>query len=117
PVLALDVQEGTSSGRFFLHLGEAVSGVDERMANRMFSIFPNPADDVLSLQWNAEGREQAEQVSVHDATGRLVMQMDASAISSGSRMNLPVKLLAAGAYQVSLSTKNGRYTRTFIVRH
>ena len=87
------------------------------MANRMFSIFPNPADDVLSLQWNAEGREQAEQVSVHDASGRLVMQMDASAISTGSRINLPVKSLAAGSYQVSLSTNKGRYTRAFVVAH
>jgi hypothetical protein len=117
PVLSLDVQQGTISGRFFLHLGEGVSGVEERMANRMFSIFPNPTDDVLSLQWNAEDREQPEQVSVHDASGRLVMQMDASAISTGSRINLPVKSLAAGSYQVSLSTNKGRYTRAFVVAH
>lgn len=75
------------------------------------------ANEMVSVSLKDNGRELPEQLEVHDATGRLVMRMNTSEMSQGSRISLPVKELANGSYQLTLITAKARYTCAFVVAH
>jgi len=115
--LPLDVQEGLTSGRFFLHLRNASSSLNDAIASQALHLYPNPVSEVLSLGWKQEGRELPELVEIHDATGRLIMRRNASELNTGSTITVSVKDLASGTYQVTLTTNKNRYTRAFVVAH
>jgi hypothetical protein len=97
---------------------ETASSIDERPANRYFSLYPNPANESIAISLNATSRgELPEIVELHDATGRLILRLDAASVNEGGRIIMPVKELANGSYQVSLITGKARYTRPFVVAH
>jgi hypothetical protein len=101
-----------------VRVDESATGIEESASNRYFSLYPNPANESVSISLKSTGRgELPELIEVMDATGRLVLRMDAAGMNEGGRLILPVKELASGSYQVSLITAKGRYTRPFVVAH
>lgn len=70
-------------------------GIDEFDANFVVSIFPNPTQDVLTIQ--ATAFEDVTYI-LTDATGRIVMKD----ILSGELTPLDVSLFEAGTYNLSL---------------
>lgn len=77
-------------------------GVEAINAETDFNIFPNPAQDVLTIQSKTLPTSPL-QVSIVDALGRTVKQ---AFIGSNRTTNLDVSTLNAGIYFVVISTKN-----------
>lgn len=89
----------TVNQRLFVVEGSTLGS--EGFAYNNFSVYPNPADDVLNIQLgsNVSGIVAAE---VYDLNGRLVAQpaLDGNAVS--------VKQLSAGTYLLVLNTVDGK---------
>ena len=73
-------------------------------------IFPNPASTELSIRFE---EPFTGSLSIHDLTGRPVVQQDAS---QSREMRLPVDHLPAGWYAVRLITDKGAQSRSLMIR-
>jgi len=71
-------------------------------------IFPNPATDVLYLQYGADMEEEDLQIELYDWTGRIVLQKNV-AVSPGSTgvLYLSNYRLPAGVYRFNAGSANG----------
>jgi hypothetical protein len=87
------------------------TGVNE-IANNDFTIYPNPANDVLRISTNnIKGNYKIE---LYNISGQLVYNY------TGALQNLeiPTHQLSDGLYAVKLSTANGKvYSRKVVVAH
>jgi len=73
------------------------------------SIFPNPASDVLNVNFNVDANEYT--VSILDLQGRVL------ASESGSQnVTFPVAELASGSYLVTIATENGVHTESVVIK-
>lgn len=78
-------------------------------SNGVFSIFPNPAKEVISIQLKDNLSVTLKSVVIHDLTGRLVLET--------VEFNQPINIekLAVGTYILSVfDTENKSYTQKFI---
>jgi hypothetical protein len=87
---------------------DASSGLGD-IAIENVSIFPNPASDVLNVEFNAEASEYT--VAILDLQGRVL------ASESGSQsVAFPVGDLAAGSYLVTITTELGVHTQNVVIK-
>ena len=77
------------------------SGVYD-LESMVFQVMPNPAKDVLQLQW-PNSMEQVE-IQIFDASGRTMLQR---ALSMQPSWTMDVSAWAAGTYHVQLSSSSG----------
>lgn len=86
-----------------------VIGVQETEGALGFELFPNPAEDAVQLR----GGELAGCiVTLHDATGRVVLTVRASATAT----NLDLRSVAPGLYSVSVEGPTGKGVKNLVVR-
>jgi hypothetical protein len=95
--LAITENGCTDTTSCFTILSTGVAGADAALA---LSVFPNPANDALTVQTNHAGVKQLEIVSL---TGEVVLSYQ----FSGTVTQVSVVTLAAGAYVVKLTTLDG----------
>ena len=84
-------------------------GIDENINNSNVSIFPNPANDLVTF--TAESSTIAE-VQIFDLTGKMIY----SNFSSSSRLEVNTSNYASGTYIVKVITENESATRRLIVQ-
>lgn len=68
-------------------------------------MMPNPASDQAVITFN--GIENAMQVLILDATGRMVYQSQPSKVNGAQGLVIPTANLATGIYQVRIKSKDG----------
>ena len=85
------------------------NGLHESDQPSELMVYPNPARDVVRIQ-RPENLTGAVRLSLYDMQGRLVIEND----FQGTRMQVDVKLLPAGAYQAILNG-NRLMTTTLVV--
>jgi Secretion system C-terminal sorting domain/Domain of unknown function (DUF5122) beta-propeller len=79
-----------------------VTGLDDQESpNQLFFLFPNPAQDVLQIQWSSN--TGSCQILVTDFMGRKVY----SANQAGTFAQLDISTWAMGMYSVELINENG----------
>ena len=77
--------------------------------NGVFSIYPNPAKNVVNIQLKDNLNVTLKSVSVYDLTGKVVLE------TSDVNQPINVEKLAIGTYILSISdTQNKSYTQKFI---
>lgn len=86
----------------------AAAGTDDFVKNN-FSIYPNPATDVLNL--NAISNASINSISITDVNGRTVKQQQIGGVSSAQ---INVNDLTAGVYFVSVNAAEGNGTVKFV---
>ena len=80
----------------------------EQMTSSSFSVYPNPADDVLNIKMGTT-MEEVSGAEIFDISGRLLVE---STVSDGT---VSVKELSTGTYVLLLKTKDGhRYSQKFL---
>jgi len=84
-------------------------GIDENINNSNVSIFPNPANDLVTI--TAESSTVAE-VQIFDLTGKMIY----SNFSLSSRLEVNTSNYASGTYIVKVITENESATRRLIVQ-
>lgn len=82
--------------------------------NAEVKIFPNPVTTNLTLNYNVR-QDGDVNVTIMDATGRVVREMNAISTASGQyNENINVADLAAGAYQLVIAQNGKRIAKRFV---
>lgn len=92
-----------------LHVVEGATLGVNSFNNTVFSIFPNPAKNVVNIQLKANQSVTLKSAFVYDLTGKAVLKID--------DLNQPINVenLASGTYILSISdTDNKNYAQKFI---
>lgn len=87
-------------------------GIGETTGAAGLTVFPNPADDLVTIGWPAATGEVV--VDVLDITGRIVRTTRAGAATG--RMELDVDALAAGDYTVRVRVAGATAVQRLVVR-
>jgi Zn-dependent metalloprotease len=85
---------------------EVSTGVQEQSAVATFNTYPNPASDMVHMQIGMVRNEQV-QLRLFDASGKLVSERNELLDAGSNVIQLPVKDLAAGLYQITLGYDGG----------
>ena len=104
----VDTYNNVTPNQRFLVVEGATLGVNS-FNNGVFSIFPNPAKNVVNIQLKANLDVTLKSVAVYDLTGKIVLQTN--------ELNQPINVekLASGTYILSISdTENRNYAQKFI---
>jgi photosystem II stability/assembly factor-like uncharacterized protein len=72
----------------------------EQYDNTFFSVNPNPATDILTLQFNNASKLEAFDVQITDDAGRIVLQ------NTGTNKQLTISQLPNGIYFLTVKTKD-----------
>lgn len=83
---------------------DACVGIGEtRLAPLRFELFPNPGQDVVSMEFYTVGKTEA-QLQVFDVNGKVLISMPVSCDAGKCKQNLNVSELESGVYFVKLSS-------------
>lgn len=80
-----------------------------------FSISPNPAVDILTIDINLSEKQNLTAV-VYDLSGKKLLNEALGSANGHNRFTLNVSELSSGMYTLSLRSAEGRTNRTFIVK-
>ncbi len=89
------------------------TGIEEKNISINGSLFPNPASQSITIPVKVLSSENAT-LEVMDATGRIVMEKNI-AFSGNQEIKIDVSTLENGVYAISINSKNGRSSNSFIV--
>lgn len=90
-------------------------GVNDVVLANSLKVFPNPAKDIAHLVFNLKSATDV-QISVMDATGRVVNQLAKGMMNAGDqKLDINTANLAAGVYNVIIRTENGSQTERLTV--
>ncbi len=106
----LDTIQGYMIPRIMVSLqldGYMSIGMEENTLANDLSIYPNPANDILTVSYNKQAK--IESIEIIDLTGRLVM----SKLVDENRISLDVSALKAGVYLLR-TTVEGKMSTTKI---
>jgi hypothetical protein len=79
-----------------------------QIANSKFSIYPNPANDIINVKFN-DSLTEIKGIEIYDLTGRLITDQK----TNSSTVN--IKKLAIGTYILMIKDENGnQFTEKFI---
>lgn len=92
---------------------DVVSLSNSNFTKANFSIYPNPTDDVLHINFTENITEKVE-VSIFNLVGRKVAEFKADA--STEKLSLPVQSLSSGVYLVQIQSGTMNLTKKFIKR-
>jgi len=86
----------------------AALSTDEVGKKNSIKIYPNPATERLNIQTE----EKINSITIFDAKGSLIKNIQESGISNGRAIN--VSEFAAGVYLIKVKTKTSEFTKKFI---
>ena len=89
------------------------TGVEETNISINGSLFPNPASQSITIPVKVLSSENAT-IEVMDATGRKVLERNITFIGN-QQIKIDVSSLENGIYAVSINSKDGRTSNSFIV--
>ena len=93
----------------------SLTGVEENSAINGLNIYPNPAQNVLNINFSTEESTDVT-VNIINVNGILVQTTSMDNANAGNRvMTVSTEELAAGIYNLSLVTSSGTETRNFVV--
>ena len=83
-------------------------GVRPEVSDQVLRVYPNPAEDVLTISWE----DEASAITVFDARGKLIASLDG--LPAGQRQyQLNVEAWADGLYTVQLNGEGTRQVQRF----
>jgi hypothetical protein len=88
----------------------AVTELDEKE----FTIFPNPASDVINVAFEAKNTNY--QVLVSDLSGRQVVSTNYSNLAGAQSIAVPVSELVSGSYFVTILSEGVSYTKQVVIK-
>jgi hypothetical protein len=83
------------------------TSIEEIVENGAFRIFPNPAREVLNIDFSAKKQTNVK-VLLQTADGRIIKKAAQSVTTGNNHIQLPVSTLKSGFYVLSLEFPEGR---------
>jgi hypothetical protein len=96
---------------------DIISGVEDLFDEKGFSLFPNPASDLLQLNYSIDQPSDV-QITIVDAKGRAVMISSETAVSAGSKslsIDLQQHNFVSGVYVLNIRLNNENINRKVTV--
>ncbi|MFT6338781.1 MAG: hypothetical protein ACI86M_003992 [Saprospiraceae bacterium] len=96
---------------------DIISGVEDLFEEKGFSLYPNPASDVMQLNYNIDQSSDV-QISMIDAKGRAVIISSETAVSAGYKtlsIDLQQHNLVSGLYVLNIRLNNESINRKVTV--
>jgi hypothetical protein len=91
----------------------SIAFTEDLMASWSAGLYPNPADEYVTLSLNAMNNEEMV-VEILDAAGKLVRNPKKLQVLPGQQqIDFPLTDMASGIYLLRLSTVDGRYQRSY----
>lgn len=91
-----------------------VLGVEEFEADRIFAIYPNPADNEITIQSVSNILKAGAKIELHDMLGRRVINETLN--SSIEEQKINVSSLNEGVYLLKVSSENFSTTKKIVVK-
>jgi len=91
------------------YLLKDVSGIKEPTISNKMNVFPNPASDLITLEWDNYAKEGAE-VSIYDIRGQLILQKEINS----SFTNFDIQNFSKGVYFITLKDSKSIIEKKFI---
>src|SRR5690606_35919064 len=110
-VLVLDANTG-----YVVNSNSAYAGslsVDNLEMTSGFSVYPNPANNIVNLQINQDGNYT---VKIYDITGKEVLAKAPEFLTSSSTSSLNVSSLSQGMYIISMEGENQSFSKKLIIQ-
>ncbi|MEY3398769.1 MAG: hypothetical protein RL220_1363, partial [Bacteroidota bacterium] len=92
-----------------------VLGINEFESVNSFTMFPNPATDVVTMSFDMT-RNETIQVNILDVAGRTVMSNQIVASTGANAVNMDISGLAAGVYNIEFNIGNQSASSKLVVR-
>ena len=90
-----------------------IAFTEDLMASWSAGLYPNPADEQVTLSLNAINNEEMV-VEILDAAGKLVRSAQKLQVLPGQQqIDFPLTDMASGIYLLRLTTADGKYQRTY----
>ena len=83
-----------------------------KLVTKRLQLYPNPANDEITLQVSAEDNEETKYV-IYDSFGKLVMEKNISISSGTSLLRVDVSALTSGVYMMRIFKGDSSEGRMF----
>jgi hypothetical protein len=92
----------------------SVVGAGEPLESRQVEIYPNPAADMVMIEFSPDVGSDTD-ITLHDLNGRVLFAQKRANDSGGrNRVEIPVSVLPSGMYIVRLSTAGELFVKKLI---
>lgn len=110
-VVVLDADTGYVVNSNMAYAGTL--SVNDLEVNAGFSVYPNPATDIVNLQINQDGKFA---VKIYDITGKEVFVKTPEFLTSNSALSLNVSSLSQGVYIISIEGEHQSFSKKLIIQ-
>ncbi len=110
-VVVIDAETGYILNSNSAYVGNL--GVNNPAINSGFSVYPNPANDIVNLQFNQDGKFA---VKVYDVTGKEVLAKAPEFLTSNAVSSLNVSSLSQGIYIISIEGESQSFSQKLIIK-
>jgi hypothetical protein len=86
-------------------------GVNDEIEANTFSVFPNPANDIINVLLNDQWNNERVTIYITDVSGKIVWR---STWSSLNQKQIETSQLSDGTYSISIQGKNINHTARFV---
>jgi photosystem II stability/assembly factor-like uncharacterized protein len=86
-------------------------GIKENKEEKAFTVYPNPANNLLTIKWSEELAYPVE-LRISDVSGRIVMQQQIT--NATQELQLNIAALENGLYLLKLQTEQGTQTAKIV---
>jgi len=110
--------EFTYEERLEIYQSETIVSVNEITdISKSYSLFPNPAENNVTIQFNSQANDNYE-ITLFDITGKVLINKLLGSINRGIEVieDIDISSLEKGIYFVMLSTKHQKSTKKLIVQ-
>jgi hypothetical protein len=91
------------------------AGLNKLDLNNYFSVYPNPATDILTVDFEATNNEDYA-VSILDLQGRVISSQNLTALNGAQKVTFDVNNLAKGSYVVTVSSNGMTSTKNVVIK-
>lgn len=100
----------------FLYIpGVITSSIKETMGIHNLSVFPNPTEDIVNVNFDYSGSDEDISILIHDISSKLVYQAsETKSLQFNTQIN--VSNFHSGIYSLAIRNEDGLTTQNFIVK-
>ncbi len=92
-----------------------VTSTKNLLASNSVSIYPNPATDEVTLNWNRPESLKNVALTIYDISGKEVIRQTIQ-VFPNQKIRIPIKGISSGIYQVILNTEIGIVAEKLIIQ-
>ena len=103
------------NGRELWVIDVPVSDGPELISSARFEVFPNPAKNILNVQYiTTDPSESVKQISIIDLTGREIDHHNYNEVALPLNKSIDISTLSPGIYGIRMKTSNNSEVRKFV---